>query len=372
MASEVLYKKIYHDLLSSIRSGEYPVGTRLPSELQLADSYGVSRITSKKALEMLANRGLVFRRPGKGTFVTAGNAQAVSDEDDADEAAPSPDRQPLIGVIFDGIDSSFGLQLLNGVEYECSRRNMLMMFRQSYGSIEIEKKALTDMLKAGVSGVILLCAQAPAYDPEVLKLYLEGFPMILVDREMKGVPIPVVCTDNYTASAELTGRLIGMGHRHIGYISHSHVDTSTIARRFDGFCEALRQAGVSMDNVAMLRDMDAYIPKDDDEEVNIQMYRKELSDFVDANPDVTAFYAVEFSIARLLYQVLEEKGLTGKKDLVYFDGFANQPAPLSKRLHIMQDQYQIGVTAVRYLAHRMRGEQVPDHEFIQYIVVEPS
>ena len=372
MPSEVLYKKIYHDLLNSIRSGEYAVGTRLPSEMELADQYGVSRITSKKALEMLANRGLVFRRPGKGTFVTARHEQSPVDDDDTDDTQPAPGRQPIVGVIFDGIDDSFGLQLLHGVEFELGRRGMLMMLRLSYGSIDIEKKALMDMRDAGVSGVILMCAQAPAYNPEVLKMYLEGFPMILVDREMKGVPIPAVCTDNYAASRELTNRLVGMGHTHIGYISHSHTDTSTIARRFDGFCDALRDAGVGMDSVAMLRDMDAYIPKADDEEANIQMYIRELSDFVDAHPEVTAYYAVEFSIARLLYQVLEQKGLTETKELVYFDGFANQPAPLARRLHILQDQYQIGVTAVRHLSHRMRGESVPDHDYINYVVIEPS
>ena len=67
MAGEILYRKIFDDLLNGIRSGVYPSGTRLPSEIELAEKYGVSRITSKKALEMLADRDMVLRRPGKGT-----------------------------------------------------------------------------------------------------------------------------------------------------------------------------------------------------------------------------------------------------------------------------------------------------------------
>ena len=64
---------------------------------------------------------------------------------------------------------------------------MLMMLRFTYGSIESEKKALRDMREAGVSGVILMGAQARSYDDEVLKLYLDRFPLVLVDRSMKGM-----------------------------------------------------------------------------------------------------------------------------------------------------------------------------------------
>ncbi len=375
MASEILYKKIFQELLDGIRNGTYTPGSRLPSEMELAEQYGVSRITSKKALEMLADRGLVFRQPGKGTFVMTeqpDNGNLYVDDPDDDVEAERAGHPPVVGVIFDSFGASFGMDIIKGIEYECTRRGMLMMLRLTYGSIEAEKKALRDMRDAGVIGVIIMCAQDRAYNDEVLKLYLDQFPMVLVDREMKGIPIPVVATDNYTASFDLTQRLIRSGHRSIGYISHSHVDTSSIARRFEGFTDALREGGVRIDSVAMLRNMDAYIPKDDDVETNFQQYRKELSDFVDAHPELTAFYVVEFSIALLLHQVLQDKGLLDKKTMVYFDGFSIDPAPLSRYLHILQDQFQMGVTALRTLAHKQRGDQVPDHEFIPYLVIEPT
>ena len=48
-----MYKKIYDDLLEAIEKGIYPPGSKLPSEKELMEQYNVSRITSKKALEML-------------------------------------------------------------------------------------------------------------------------------------------------------------------------------------------------------------------------------------------------------------------------------------------------------------------------------
>jgi GntR family transcriptional regulator len=69
-AAEPLYIQIQKALHDQIRSGEYPPRSRVPSEEMLALHYGVSRMTARKSLDALVARGLLFRRPGKGTFVT--------------------------------------------------------------------------------------------------------------------------------------------------------------------------------------------------------------------------------------------------------------------------------------------------------------
>jgi len=54
---------------SSIRSGTWPPGARLPAERDLVRTFGVSRATIRQALADLARRGLVRRRQGSGTYV---------------------------------------------------------------------------------------------------------------------------------------------------------------------------------------------------------------------------------------------------------------------------------------------------------------
>ena len=235
MNNEVLYKKILDDLLEGIRLGKYPAGSRLPSEMELAEQYNVSRITSKKAVEILADRGYVMRKPGKGTFVLQIDSMKNSAATDlvSEEQENPYGGKSIIGVIMDSFDSSFGLDVVKGLEYECRRRGMLMMLRLTYGSVEVEKEAMQEMREAGVRGLILMCAQGEVYNTDILKLYLEKFPIILIDRGLKGVPIPTVCTDNYTASYELTKVLVEKGHRRIGFISHSYLTTSTISDRFE-------------------------------------------------------------------------------------------------------------------------------------------
>lgn len=69
MSSEPNYKRIVRLLEAKIQSGDYPPGHRLPPERELCELFGVSRITARQALAELAQRKLVVRNQGQGTFV---------------------------------------------------------------------------------------------------------------------------------------------------------------------------------------------------------------------------------------------------------------------------------------------------------------
>jgi len=66
-----LYHQIYSQISEKIRLGDIPTGSIIPSENQLAEALSVSRITVKRALNELADAGLVSRRRGRGTVVIA-------------------------------------------------------------------------------------------------------------------------------------------------------------------------------------------------------------------------------------------------------------------------------------------------------------
>jgi len=65
------YVQVYSVLKDWIHQGAYAPGGQLPSEPQLCDLFGVSRITIRAAVEMLEKQGLVERKQGKGTFVAS-------------------------------------------------------------------------------------------------------------------------------------------------------------------------------------------------------------------------------------------------------------------------------------------------------------
>jgi GntR family transcriptional regulator len=64
-----LYVQIRHLLERALEAGEWPPGSVIPSEIELASRFGVSPGTVRKAVGALAGANLLVRRQGKGTFV---------------------------------------------------------------------------------------------------------------------------------------------------------------------------------------------------------------------------------------------------------------------------------------------------------------
>lgn len=81
---------LYHQLFSLLRdrilSGEAGKGARIPTEFELSAAFKVSRITAKRALDILAEEGLVERKRGKGTHVIH-------------SPQPRPMHSPLTGLL---------------------------------------------------------------------------------------------------------------------------------------------------------------------------------------------------------------------------------------------------------------------------------
>ena len=77
-SAEPLYEQVIRKIKADISEGVYSVGDRIPSEMELCELYGVSRITVRKALEIMNKNGVLARKQGKGTFVSEpGNAREL-------------------------------------------------------------------------------------------------------------------------------------------------------------------------------------------------------------------------------------------------------------------------------------------------------
>ena len=66
---EIRYRAIAEDLRRQVSEGVLGAGRLLPSEAELGDSYGASRVTIRRALELLRDEGLIDARQGFGWFV---------------------------------------------------------------------------------------------------------------------------------------------------------------------------------------------------------------------------------------------------------------------------------------------------------------
>ncbi|MFA8436989.1 MAG: FadR/GntR family transcriptional regulator [Marinifilaceae bacterium] len=75
--NETLSQIVERQIEEAIRSKKLPVGTKLPTEKELGESFGVSRTVLREALRRLSARGLIRIAKGSGTFVTEINQESM-------------------------------------------------------------------------------------------------------------------------------------------------------------------------------------------------------------------------------------------------------------------------------------------------------
>ncbi|HEV2656765.1 MAG TPA: GntR family transcriptional regulator [Ktedonobacteraceae bacterium] len=64
------YYQLREIMREHVRSGEWKPNDLIPSERELSEQYGISRMTTRQAITDLVNEGLFYREQGKGTFVS--------------------------------------------------------------------------------------------------------------------------------------------------------------------------------------------------------------------------------------------------------------------------------------------------------------
>jgi GntR family transcriptional regulator, histidine utilization repressor len=105
------YEKVKRHIMARIESGEWSEGTRLPSEHELVESLGVSRMTIHRALRELSTEGLLSRIQGVGTFLlpppTRSEAFKVQEIDDEIVSRAHRHRAKIVSL--EAIDSSADL-----------------------------------------------------------------------------------------------------------------------------------------------------------------------------------------------------------------------------------------------------------------------
>ncbi|MBM6614280.1 GntR family transcriptional regulator [Desemzia sp. RIT804] len=65
----VKYKEVANEIRKRIKSGSYPLEERMPDQTTLANEFHTSRVTIKKALDLLTVAGLVYTIQGSGTYI---------------------------------------------------------------------------------------------------------------------------------------------------------------------------------------------------------------------------------------------------------------------------------------------------------------
>lgn len=354
-----LYQELYLKLRRMIEDGVYPVGSKLPSEKELADERGVSRITSKHALDRLASEGFIRRYPGKGSYV-----QSASADEGVAHYGENPVSSRLIGVVMDGLQADFGAGLLFGLEKQCEKAGYSAVIKFTDGDEARECARIDELMDIGVDGMLLMCVHGEVYNSTIMKLALEGFPLVFMDRSLFGLPVPYVGTNHYDAAFRATAELYARGHRNIALAMAEDSCAATSAEaRVHGYVQCCIENELLCANRRMLLVRDAPMDEGSARDENIRRVRE----FMDAYPETSAVLALSTDVATHLIDALNAIGKSCA--IASFDGPRSVFKPDCEFMYVQQDQLSIGMTACARLIDKINGMDVPMTTNIPYRIV---
>ncbi|TFJ92194.1 GntR family transcriptional regulator [Lentibacillus salicampi] len=350
-----LYEKIYIQLKQDIVKGKFKVGDKIPSEKELSEQWSVSRITPKKSLDILADEGIIERNPGRGSFVVEHNQLRNNGRN-----IKVSNNTQLIGLIIPNLEDNYGIDLVNNIESEAGKSNCFIILKRSLGDAQKEKEIIQELLEIGVSAFIILPSHAEHFNQEILKLVYDDFPIVLIDRYLRGVPAVSVCSDNRKAAKEATEYLFGLGHENICLLSRLPDDTSALEERNDGFIDAYVDNNIKIEKHQFMNDISSTWAGLYGEET-IQEDTSKIRQRLKTSPDITAFLAVEYRIALLAESAVKEMGLSIPEDIsiVCFDS-TKESTERRKFTFVQQNEKEMGKQAVESVLKMINGEKIED------------
>jgi DNA-binding LacI/PurR family transcriptional regulator len=244
------YYQIYTSLIERVRSGEFTVGNSLPAERQLAEDYGVSRITVIKALGRLEREGLITRQHGRGTFITKLAQQPQVESVQL--------KRKSIAFLVDVLPEPFALHVLAGIAHEAARQRYYLQVITMYGTSSGEAQSINEAIKHGVEGLIIFPYAGYQNAPLYQSLCERGFPVVMADRYYPQIATDRVIFDDAAASFALTEHLIRRGHRRIAIVPFCEIEATSVRARVRGYQRALEAHDLPYDEDLLW--LDVYPP----------------------------------------------------------------------------------------------------------------
>ncbi len=220
-------EKINQDILDN----KYEIGTNLPTEMELANIYQVSRSTIRQALLLLTEQGIISKHWGSGNKV-------IGKSDSS--------KKNTVMILLPSTTSPEAKVFLSDIYSVLLKNKFETEIYDSKNSFQAEREVLKLLLKDIYGGLIIYPANSnlPSPNADLFQLLLKRqTPVVFVNSAPSELYNPLVVTlDYYGKGYQMARSLINMGHQKLGGIFINN--NSDSVKCFQGFVEAIRDANL--------------------------------------------------------------------------------------------------------------------------------
>lgn len=303
-------RQLYDFLKAGILSGDYKPKDKFPSIRELAELYGISKITVNSVIARLVNEGLLYVEQGRGSFVS-GNRPAAGA------------KKKMIGVMmFDfSQESDVEVGMFNAIQAGLGEDCFVIPYN-SYDHTNLFYKGLKGFMELGVDGIILVPPSAEDYDPILIRHILSDLPVVQINRRIPGIHGDFLAMDFQQAAYKATRHLIGRGRRNILLVKHYSPSIGCL--QLAGYEQALTEGGIPAEN----RHNDTWYRPLADEEAVLAGHIRQIDGLVASDLFI---YKARRIIEESGLQIPRDLGIVGINNTVYarfmHPPFSSMPFP---------------------------------------------
>lgn len=238
--SKQKYHRLYVFIKKDIESKVYKNSEKLPTEIELAEQYSVSRPTVAKALDLLRKAGYIERISGVGTFVRY-----------------EPNRNiKNFGLLIPGLGETEIFESICGhMSHLAQVKNFNLVWSGSMQEdAEMRRQQIKQLairyIEQHIDGVFFtpleLTSEKDTVNQNIVQLFDEaGIPVILMDRDIVSFPLrskyDVVGVDNFRLAFIMTQHLLDQGCKKVVFVARPY-SAPTVQMRIFGYRQALKEA----------------------------------------------------------------------------------------------------------------------------------
>ncbi len=337
-----LYKKTTLYLANLILCNLNSSNFRLPTETELSETQGISRITARKAYKEIEALGVITRVKGKGTFIAPGTTYV-----DLDPILKETTKHEFcrIGAILPLFDSQHIMEI-NAAMLEGSQ-NIKLLVSCSNMQPEREERLINEYIEMGVNGLIIYPADNEIYNSALINLAVSNFPVILLDRYLPGMSFPYVSSDHKSMVRLAVNHLTERGNTHILFFNCNFKTNSPLDERREEYIHTLCEMG-NYNNY--------FFNFDGNSDSTSKSFAASFRAYLDNNPQITAIITSDYASGIHLLQLAEQLGINFPDDYeaVFLDfKMPNNKIYMKMPTFVEQNSFELGFEAIKLIEQRI-------------------
>ena len=339
MSSVKLNEKVLQELLAIIKENKHIKEYKLPSERMLAIKFNASRPSVRVAYQKLIKQGHVEVLHGKGYYIKNDNLR----EAQANKA------QLHFLFIAPSLKTNFMQQIYSGIMSFCEKNGIEVSIKLTEENLKKEKQSLELALYSDYDGVILFPIDNEYYNESLLKISISKYPLVVIDRYLKGLNLSFISTDNHNALVDTIRYLHAKKYKNPVFVTHEASLATAVEERINGFNAGLLEYYGAVKNTNLL------ILKSN----NRDYVYKTIKDFLQNNPSTDALIVTDVYLSTAYTAISElEIPVPEKLRVVVFDNEISFAERKAMRPYIIeQDGKNIGYYAVQCVYNQIMGDK---------------